>query len=152
MHDLAYWLKHTQSNDKGCMNWWGANNGVGYGRVKWKDGKKEYLHRIVYELKYGPFDQNLCVLHKCDNPRCINPEHLELGTDKKNAEDRQARNRGWNNVGESHGKVKLNEVAVKVIRFLYKKKVTARKLARVHNVTTGAIYGIVKRETWGHVP
>ena len=75
-----------------CWVWNGEKFRSGYGRIRihWK---KYTLHRVVFELYIGPIPKGLCVLHKCDNKPCINPEHLFLGTKADNAHDRDRKGR-----------------------------------------------------------
>lgn len=80
-------------NERGCWEWCGyCNNLTGYGQMRW-DGKTEGAHRVMYKLTIGEIPQGLCVLHHCDNPKCVNPKHLYLGTYKDNARDREVRRR-----------------------------------------------------------
>lgn len=70
----------------GCWEWAAAKNGKGYGRIyAW--GKQQSAHRVSYALAYGPIPLGLFVLHHCDNPGCVNPNHLFLGTQKDNIHD-----------------------------------------------------------------
>lgn len=78
-------LKHVTKTQT-CWNWTGCKVGMGYGRIK--INKRLYLaHRTSYELHIGPIPDKMCVLHKCDNPACIRPDHLFIGTQKDNSRD-----------------------------------------------------------------
>jgi hypothetical protein len=69
-----------------CWEWQGGKNNVGYGLIRDEHGMRT-THRVSYELYKGNIPKNLCVLHSCDNPKCVNPEHLRLGTRKDNTQD-----------------------------------------------------------------
>ena len=78
----------------GCWNWLGSLNSNGYALIGYC-GKTVLLHRLTYELCNGVFDKKLCVLHKCDNRKCINPDHLFLGTKSDNMIDCANKNRQY---------------------------------------------------------
>lgn len=91
------------------------------------------------------------VLHKCDNPRCVNPEHLFLGTQGDNMIDKK--NKGRSPKGEWHCAAKLTAQDVIAIRERYAEgNISQAKLAAEYNVSRGGIADIVKRRNWRHVP
>lgn len=82
-----------------CWPWRGKPHSDGYGRVRWA-GRPTYAHRVSFEIANGPIPDGLRVLHHCDNPPCVNPTHLFLGTDADNQRDK------WNK-GRAHLTAKL---------------------------------------------
>jgi hypothetical protein len=80
-----FWVKVEKSD--GCWLWTGSRT-KGYGYIaRDNTGNPGYAHRISWEIRYGPIRGNLCVLHKCDTPLCVRPDHLFLGTKSDNAKD-----------------------------------------------------------------
>lgn len=119
------------------------------------DGKKIGVHRYVYETevyekKYGEkIPEGLEVCHKCDNRRCINPEHLELGTHDDNM--RQMVERGRSLKGSKHGQAKLTEDDVREIRKRLDAGESTYSLAKVYGVSQSLISGIKQGKRWTHV-
>jgi hypothetical protein len=78
---------------RGCWEYQGAKNPQGYGMICRGKHKRVKVHRVAYELRVGPIPEGMCVLHTCDNPCCINPAHLWIGTQGDNSRDRQVKGR-----------------------------------------------------------
>lgn len=76
-----------------CWNWSGST-AKGYGQI-WVGGKVLRAHRVAYEAANGPIPEGMLVRHKCDNPLCCNPAHMELGTHDDNMRDKAIRDRAW---------------------------------------------------------
>jgi hypothetical protein len=130
-----------------CWNWTAAKDKDGYGQIR-IDGKSERAHRVSYELFYGTDPAHLCVLHNCDNPACINPDHLFLGTHSDNMADRGAKGRQARPNGTTNGRSKLTEAEVLDIRASTD---TGSSLATKYNVTRQLISLIKLRKTWKHI-
>lgn len=134
----------------GCMNWKGpiAQTG-GHGTIGIRLNGKCYTykaHRLSYQLFKGEIPRDKFVLHSCNNAKCVNPDHLRIGTQKENVLDRIKD--GTDNKGERHGMAKLTKNKVKKIR---KMKGHHLKIATIFNVSQKAIYDVIHKRTWKHV-
>ena len=122
--------------DRGCWEWTAHKNWLGYGRIGESVTRKIlYAHRVSYAIHYGPIPDGLCVLHKCDNPGCVRPDHLFLGTEKDNAIDRQNKGRSNPRKGEKHGRAKITESNVTEMRRLWASGWTAKELADKYKIS-----------------
>lgn len=135
------------STETGCWEWF-ASKRHGYGQIN-VEGTPLAAHRVSYEVHRGPIPDGLHVCHHCDNPACINPEHLFLGTNDDNMADRDAKGRGIIFRGEGHGSSKLTEADVRAIRAA--KGVSQRKLAEVYGVSGKQICMVRNGKQWAHV-
>lgn len=111
-------------------------------------GKKRRCSRVMYEFMCGPIPEGMSVMHTCDNPPCVNPAHLRLGTHHENMLDRMRKNRGGNRRGERNGRCKLTESDVRAIRASSEPN---REWARKLGVTATLIKSIRTRKVWKHV-
>jgi hypothetical protein len=85
-----------------CWVWTASRDGCGYGLIGLGDGTVGKANRVSYEMHHGPLGENECALHRCDNPPCVRPDHLFKGTQKVNADDREAKGRLVHYSGEDH--------------------------------------------------
>lgn len=133
-------LFYTHVTPSGCWEWAGTRHN-GYGRFA-----GVAAHRLAYETWVGHIPDGLLIRHKCDNPPCINPEHLETGTDQDNMDDRQKRGRTAS--GPRHGFSKLDEDAVRAIRSAYSSGRSMRSIAREYGVHHATVSNVVNRRTY----
>lgn len=129
-----------------CIEWKGAIDTDGYGKQT-VNSKTWRAHRYAWTQEEGEIPEGVCVLHHCDNPRCVNVEHLYLGTQADNSRDRIERRRGkW---GTAHPSSKLTPNKVRASRQLYAEGlVSMRRLARLYGVSQPAIWRAIHRQTW----
>jgi hypothetical protein len=129
-----------------CWKWTGSSYPYGYGCIGTSKGV-DGAHRVSYKLHVGEIPDGLCVLHKCDNPNCNNPEHLFLGTKKDNALDRSLKGRGKNPIHRgNHPNAKLTVEDVMAIKGSKEKR---NVLAEKFGVTAVSISRIINGERWG---
>lgn len=102
------WSRVIKDTTTGCWNWQGALTNAGYGSIR-IDGKGYYTHRVVFEISFHTITDDSCVIHKCDNTRCCNHDHLALGTHADNMADMAAKGRsnGGGPSGSRQGSSKL---------------------------------------------
>lgn len=150
--------------ENGCWMWQGAKDRKGYGvfsvggRQYDADGKRQNsmkaAHRVSYELFNGGIPDGLFVLHKCDTPGCVNPEHLFLGTNLDNVRDMDAKGRRVNapKHGSDHANSVLNEKQVmEIMKMLESRSPTQRKIAEMYGVSNSTINHIKTGRLWGHL-
>jgi len=146
-----FWSKVDKSGD--CWEWTAYKNKGGYGCVC-VDGKQQKAHRVSYILHHGSIPNGLHVLHRCDNPKCVNPKHLFLGTHADNMADkaRKGRARIPGKKGTDNGTSKLMDADIINIRAIYKHtRATQSKLADIYSVSQTIISDIVNLKSWRHV-
>ena len=142
------WEK-VERKESGCWEWTGPRMPRGYGVVNTRSGGTALAHRLSYMLFHGdPGDKS--VLHSCDNPPCINPSHLWLGTQKDNIEDMVKKGRACN--GERQGSSVLMDQDVRQIRKAYSLgRISQKVLAEEYGVSQTLVSQIVLRKIWRHI-
>ena len=141
--------KVTPEPTTGCSLWTGAST-RGYGRVR-RDGRLHRAHRVAYELFVGPIPGGMNVLHRCDTPACVNPDHLFLGTPADRVRNRDEKGRAAKQAGGLNGNARLTEDDVRAIRARCAASETQASLAREYSVSKTTISLIARRVTWKHV-
>jgi len=146
-------VKITANSDK-CWEWGRNCNDKGYGYYYIGEksqgiAAKYKAHRLAYFLHYKKDPEHLIVQHKCDNPKCCNPFHLELGTDKTNSDDKISKGRHAN--GEKNGHAILTEKEVLEIRKLHLEGISYNKISEIYNMKPNHIACIVLKRIWKHI-
>lgn len=140
----------------GCWIWRGnVNTATGYGRLFFR-GRNLFAHRVSFGLHHGPIPDGMNVCHHCDNPPCVNPEHLFLGTDRDNVDDKMRKGRWGGGVtrGSRHHHAVLDESQVSEIKGLLRLPHFHGKYAqmgRAFGVDECAIHHIKSGRSWAHV-
>lgn len=142
-------------SNKECWDWIGGKFASGYGCMREKNGNVKSAHRISWEIHNGKIPKGsgyhgTCVLHKCDNPGCVNPRHLFLGSNLDNVNDKLQKGRHHDTCGEKNPSHKLTQKQVKEIRKIYSEaKIFQHVLGKKYGVSQTTIWSIVTKNTWG---
>lgn len=129
----------------GCIEWQGSRSAKGYGRM-WVGRKCKQAHRVAFELDVGSIPDGLQVLHRCDNPPCVNPAHLFTGTNLDNVRDKLAKGRLPR--GELRINAKLTDQAVREIRA---SEFGKKRLAKIYGVCPTVILEVKRCLRWPHI-
>lgn len=146
-----FWSQVDKRGPDECWIWTGSPVGNGYGYFTMGRGHRVYAHRFSYERANGPVPSGLDVLHKCDNPPCVNPNHLYAGTPTENVRDCREHNRLNPPRGSRSGTARLTEELVIEIRHAHECGQSSASLARQYGVGESTIGNIVNRKTWNHI-
>lgn len=152
---IRFWEK-VQKTDT-CWIWTGGTFKFGHGRFWVKAlNNGHYTHRIAFFLKYGHLPKPpQCILHNCpggDNPRCVNPDHLWIGTRADNNQDKASKGRAWSHQGEDNKCAILTEKQVLEIKEKYATGAfTQTELGKLYGVSQSNVYLIVSGKNWAHL-
>jgi hypothetical protein len=140
------WVK-TESGCFECISH--ALDDKGYPMIQ-RNKIQTRIHRYIYETLFGLIPKGMCVCHSCDNRKCINPEHLWLGTIADNNKDmyNKGRNSNGDQKGESNSRSKLTNKQVLAIREDTRPR---RVIAKEYHVSISSIDKIKTKETWSHI-
>jgi len=143
--DYACLMRRTRRMQNGCIEWTGAKRRGGYGELR-LHGKLFGAHRFAWELANGPIPNALHVCHRCDNPLCVNPAHLFVGSDADNKAD--MRRKGRQPFGERNGMCKLSTDVVDEIRRAYEDgNVSQSALGRKYGIAQSHVGRLVRGES-----
>jgi len=120
--------------NSGCWLWTGPVINRGYGRIN-----RKLAHRAAYEAFRGPIPKGQCVCHKCDNPICVNPDHLFIGTQKDNMMDKARKGRGNN-----------TKITADTAREVRNNTGTYREISKKFGVSIGMVHYIKRMKYWTH--
>lgn len=139
--------------DDGCWIWTGAKSG-GDGRDKYKYGyinlcgKLGRVHRVLYEIKEKKIPEGMILLHKCDRPLCVNPDHMIVGTYKDNMDDAETKGRMWHPRGESNHSKLTEEQVIDIKKDISS---TYKSLSDSYGVHPQTIKNIKDGKKWKHI-
>jgi len=137
-------------DSSGCWLWTAAKLPKGYGQMKLpKTRRQEYAHRLSYIIHYGEIPDGKHVCHRCDNPSCVNPDHLFLGSAQDNLDDMKSKGRHL--YGEKNTQSVLTDDAVRKIKQLISDGLSQGKIAAMFNVHQVTISKIHRGLRWQHI-
>lgn len=142
------WSRVTKT--RGCWEWNGYTNRKGYGRITIERRVSDGVHRVSWRLLFGDIPAGMSVCHRCDNRRCVRPEHLFLGTNTDNTADMVAKRRQAK--GERQALAKLTASDVTAIRARHAAGEQTKNLAAEYGVAYMTIHNAVVGLTWKHLP
>lgn len=142
--ERKFWPKVAKSD--GCWKWTQLSDKHGYGIIS-HNGSNLFAHRVSWMIHKGEIPKGMSVLHHCDNPNCVNPDHLFLGTQNDNMQDMITKGRHWS---PFTAKRKLSDDAIRTIRKSFTKE-SVKRLASEYGVTEGTIYTVARGQLWRRV-
>lgn len=149
-HLARFWPKVAKGD--GCWTWIAGTNRAGYGIIKFR-GMGFQAHRFSWLVAHGEIPPGLCVLHRCDNPPCVNPAHLFLGTKADNAHDKVLKQRQARVAGESNPRAILSEDDVIQLRKITDAGGKMRDLKSAFpSIKQCTLYAAAHRTNWRHIP
>lgn len=149
--DKERFTRKVNTRENGCWNW---SRKTASKYPMFKLGRLDFIaSRIAFKIEYGHTPEEMDVCHSCDNPRCVNPAHLFLGTAQDNADDMVKKGRHRTNParGSDSGPAKLVENQIIQIRELRKCGVPVREIASIFSISWRNIYNILAGDTWRHI-
>jgi predicted DNA-binding protein YlxM (UPF0122 family) len=143
-----FWSKVNMTSDDSCWTWKASTRRRGYGGFA-LDGKTRAAHRVSWMLANGAIPDGMLVCHRCDNPSCVRPNHLFLGSQQENVDDMIGKGRDAR--GQRHARRVLTEHQVREIHRMLLDGVSWREIAKAFGMSKRAIESIAHNQTWAHL-
>lgn len=131
-----------------CWNWQGCRDKNGYSYIR-VNHRTVRAYRVSWELYKGKIPDGMHICHHCDNPSCVNPDHLFLGNNYDNIQD--CINKGRNNIGERNARAKLSRGQIAIIRFMLKAAISQSDIAKLFSISQSNVSRINTRNIWNHL-
>lgn len=139
-----------------CWIWTASTDRFGYGRINLgrRGEGDDRTHRVSYALEHGRVPVGALVLHRCDNPPCVRPSHLFLGTHHDNTQDAKAKGRLRTDpvIGSEHPLATISEADVPQIRAMRARRVSLKSIAKQFGTSVAVVWDVANGRTWKHVP
>lgn len=143
-------LKWKVDTHTGCWQWMAAKAGKGYGQMKLpKQRRQEFAHRLAYIIHFGEIPYGKYVCHHCDNPACVNPDHLFIGTSHDNHQDMKGKGRHL--YGEKNAGAVLTDDAVRKIKRLLQDGMSQSEIGRMFGIHQVTVSKIKLGTRWKHI-
>jgi len=139
--DMCRFMSYVNKQED-CWIWTGKKNKRGYGQLCFKDNMSAIASRVSYELFKGPIEEAKFICHTCDNPSCVNPDHLWAGTHIENMMDMTEKGRQSS---------KITNIDAFKIRKMWEEGYSQEVIAKKYSISSGTISNIVHRKSWKHV-
>lgn len=164
---VSEWFWNYVEKNEGCWWWRGSIALNGYGRT-FMNGRWHYAHRLAWQIAHGVVPAGMYICHSCDNPGCVRPDHLFLGTPADNHHDARSKGRLRSNPptgarhwahqhpervrrGEANNKAKLTEAQVRELVKAHRNGSSQTELARQYGIRQSSVWQILAGHTWKHV-
>ena len=150
---IRFWAKVDRGGPDECWEWTASRMPKGYGQIGSEERKTLLAHRVSYELHNGPIPADHDICHRCDNPPCVNPGHLFLGSRQDNMRDCSSKGRVVvpATQGERNGSARLTEAQAIEILTRHANGERGSRLASEFGVTHAAVSALIHGHTWGHL-
>lgn len=156
---IRFWSKVDRSGGPdACWPWMAGMDKDGYGKFSYPGNRYARAHRVSWSIANGPIEDGLYVCHTCDNPSCVNPSHLFIGTNTDNMRDKVKKGRhnynaAWNPIGSKNPRAKLSDAQViEARRRWLQGGISKSQLAREMGVSSTLMSWVITGKVWRHLP